>query len=35
MVESSSFVAVGRQLGVSDNAIRKCLRNHPPESLDG
>jgi hypothetical protein len=30
MVESSSFVAVGRKLGVSDNAIRKRLRNHPP-----
>lgn len=26
MVEQSSFVAVGRQLGVSDNAIRKHIR---------
>jgi len=30
MVEASSFLATGRQLGVSDNAVRKRLRNHPP-----
>jgi hypothetical protein len=29
MVESASFSAVGRSLGVSDNAIRKRLKNHP------
>jgi hypothetical protein len=27
-VEASSFSAVARELGVSDNAIRKRLRNH-------
>jgi Zn finger protein HypA/HybF involved in hydrogenase expression len=29
MVEETSYLAVARQLGVSDNAIRKRLRNHP------
>jgi hypothetical protein len=28
MVERSSFLAVGRALGVSDNAVRKRIRNH-------
>lgn len=28
MVDRSSFVAVGRVLGISDNAVRKRLRNH-------
>jgi hypothetical protein len=32
MIERSSYLAVARQLGVSDNAVRKRLRNHP-ESL--
>ena len=30
MVEESNFVVVSRQLGVSDNSIRKRLKNHPP-----
>lgn len=30
MVEDSNFSAVGRQLGVSDNAVRKRLQNHAP-----
>lgn len=29
MVEATSYCAVGRQLGVSDNAVRKRIRNHP------
>lgn len=29
MVEESSFVAVARVLGVSDNAVRKRIKNHP------
>lgn len=29
MVKSSSYVAVGKELGVSDNAVRKRVRNHP------
>jgi len=29
MVEQSSYIAVGKQLGVSDNAIRKRIKNHP------
>lgn len=28
MVNGSSYLAVGRELGVSDNAVRKRLRNH-------
>lgn len=28
MVDRSSFVAVGRVLEVSDNAVRKRLKNH-------
>mgnify|MGYP000923179231 CR=1 FL=1 len=28
MVEVDSFLAIGRRLGVSDNAVRKHLRNH-------
>lgn len=28
MVEKTSFVAAGKKLGVSDNAIRKRIRNH-------
>jgi hypothetical protein len=31
-VESESYLAVARDLGVSDNAIRKHLRKHPPEN---
>lgn len=30
MVEETSYVAAGRVLGVSDNAIRKHLRKHAP-----
>lgn len=30
-VEASSYVALGRELGVSDNAIRKRIRNHAAE----
>lgn len=30
MITHSSYLAVGRQLGVSGNAVRKRLRNHPP-----
>jgi len=29
MVEQSSYLAVGKKLGVSDNAIRKRIKNHP------
>jgi len=29
MVEETSFSAVGRELGVSDNGIRKRIKNHP------
>lgn len=29
MVVAKSFLAVGRELGVSDNAIRKRIKNHP------
>lgn len=29
MVKISSYAEVGRQLGVSDNAVRKRVRNHP------
>lgn len=28
-VKASGYSAVGRQLGVSDNAVRKRLKNHP------
>jgi len=28
MIKSSSFLAVGRQLGVSDRAVHKRLKNH-------
>lgn len=31
MVEDSSYLAVGRQLGVSDNAIRNRIYRHPNE----
>ena len=29
MVESSSYLAIGRKLGVSDNAIRQRIKRHP------
>lgn len=29
MVNNSSYLQVGKELGVSDNAIRKRIRNHP------
>jgi predicted nucleic acid-binding Zn ribbon protein len=29
MVQATSYVEVGRILGVSDNAVRKRIRNHP------
>ena len=29
MVEETSFSAVGRELGISDNGIRKRIKNHP------
>lgn len=32
MVESSSYLAVSRELGVSDNAVRKRLKNHKNQS---
>jgi DNA-binding Lrp family transcriptional regulator len=28
MVEDTSYVEVGRMLGVSDNAVRKRIKNH-------
>lgn len=31
MVKFSSYIAVGRKLGVSDNAVRKRIKNHPEE----
>jgi hypothetical protein len=31
MVQETSYLAVGRELGVSDNAVRKRLKRHPPE----
>lgn len=31
MLKSSNYLALGRQLGVSDNAIRKRLKHHPPK----
>ncbi len=30
MVKETNFLEVGRQLGVSDNAVRKRIRNHGP-----
>jgi len=32
MVEQSSYLAVGRELGVSDNAVRKRIKYHPAET---
>lgn len=29
LLETNSYLAVGRMLGVSDNAIRKRIKNHP------
>lgn len=29
MVENSSYLAVAKKLGVSDNAVRKRIKNHP------
>lgn len=34
MVKISSFVQVGKQLGVSDNAVRNFLKNHKPVDDD-
>jgi hypothetical protein len=33
MVKATSYTAVAKKLGVSDNAIRKRIKNHPP--IDG
>lgn len=33
MVKDSSYIQVGKKLGVSDNAVRKRLRNHPPTPI--
>jgi hypothetical protein len=30
LVETSNYSAIGRMLGVSDNAVRKRLKNHAP-----
>ena len=34
MVESSSFVKVAKELGVSDNMIRKRIKNHPTDKIE-
>ena len=34
LVKNTSYCAVARTLGVSDNAIRKRIKNHPPYSDD-
>lgn len=31
-LEATSYLALGRKLGVSDNAIRKRIKNHPPKT---
>jgi Zn finger protein HypA/HybF involved in hydrogenase expression len=33
MIKDSNYTQVGRKLGVSDNAVRKRLRNHPTLTL--
>lgn len=32
LLETNSYLAVGRMLGVSDNALRKRIKNHPTNS---